>query len=83
MPPECGYLMPTVGHFLWPPAFPFQELFVLVDGSSFIHTFSENQSFALSTLLNISSEEVLAVPLGMFQFRVLASYRLLVPRLGF
>lgn len=61
--PECGHLIPTVGHFLWPLAFPFQELFISVGSSSFIHTFSENQSFAPSALLNISSEEVLVVPL--------------------
>jgi hypothetical protein len=67
--PECGYLMPTIGYFLWPPAFPSQGLFVPVGGSSFIHTFNENQAFTLSTLLHISSEEVLVVPPGMLQFR--------------
>lgn len=62
VPAEHGHLMPTVGHFLWPSAFPFQELLVPVGGSSFIHCFCENQSLRLSTFL--SSEEVLAVPLG-------------------
>lgn len=41
--PECGHLLPTVGDFLWSPAFPSQEWSLLLVSYSFMPC--ESQSF--------------------------------------